>query len=105
MFNKGKIEDIQEMYKNLLRKYHDNFYIEIQRHEDQNEKTFEIFNLNLSKKIDAPIIASHEVFYLDKTMSEAHDVLMCIGTKTYLNDKNRNRLSNHHYLKSSNEMK
>ncbi len=105
LFNKGKIENIEEIYNNLLKKYGDNFYIEIQRHEDQNEKAFEIFNLNLSKKNNIPIIASHEVFYLDKSMSEAHDALMCIGSKTYLNDTNRIKLSNHHYLKSSDEMK
>ena len=38
-------------------------------------------------------------------MHEAHDALMCIGTKTYLNDKNRTKLSNQHYLKSSEEMR
>ena len=38
-------------------------------------------------------------------MHEAHDALMCIGQKTYINDSNRLKLSNQHYLKSSDEMK
>ena len=29
----------------------------------------------------------NEVFYLNKDMHEAHDALMCIGSKTYLNEK------------------
>ena len=37
-------------------------------------------------------------------MFEAHDALMCIGQKTYLNDLNRTKLTNQHYLKSSDEM-
>ncbi len=105
MFNKGKIDDIRSLYQSFKKKFRDNFYIEIQRHDDQNEKAFEIFNLNESKINNIPIIASHEVFYLDKSMSEAHDVLMCIGSKTYLNEKNRIKLSNQHYLKSDEEMK
>ncbi|MDC3233753.1 DNA polymerase III subunit alpha [Candidatus Pelagibacter sp.] len=76
----------------------------MQRHGDKNEKEFEIFNLNLSKKYKIPIIATNEVFYLDKEMHEAHDALMCIGHKTYINDQKRLKLTNNHYFKSSLEM-
>ena len=31
-----------------------------------NEKNLEAYNLNLSKELNIPIIASHEVYYLDK---------------------------------------
>ena len=37
-------------------------------------------------KLEIPIIATHEVYYLDRSMHEAHDALMCIGQKTYLNE-------------------
>ena len=37
-------------------------------------------------------------------MFEAHDALMCIGEKTYVNDSNRTKLTNQHYFKSSDEM-
>ena len=37
-------------------------------------------------------------------MFEAHDVLMCIGEKKYVNDVNRLKLSNQHYFKSSEDM-
>ena len=50
-------------------------------------KEFENFNLKISAKLELPIIASNEVYYLDKDMYEAHDALMCIGEKTYVNDK------------------
>ena len=104
MFNKGLIEDINILYKKLNNKFDNDFYIEIQRHEDQNESQFEIFNLNQSNKLNLPIIATNEVYYLDKSMQEAHDALMCIGQKAYINDKNRIKLSNNHYLKSTEEM-
>ena len=104
LYNKGLFEDIEYIYKKLSQKFVDNFYLEIQRHEDQNEKQFEIFNLNQSNKLNLPLIATNEVYYLDKSMHEAHDALICIGQKTYINDANRYKLSNNHYLKSSDEM-
>jgi len=105
LFNKGLPDEADNIYKILSETFIDNFYIEIQRHNDLNEKQFEIFNLNLSKKYNLPIIATNEVYYLDRSMHEAHDALMCIGQKTYINDTNRLKLSNQHYLKSSDEMK
>ncbi len=104
LFNKGLFEDLDELVKILNDNFKDNFYLEIQRHGDQNEKQFEIYNLNLSKKYKIPIIATNEVYYLDKEMHEAHDALMCIGQKTYLNDQKRFKLTDNHYLKSTNEM-
>ena len=104
LFNKGKFTEIEEIYKLIKKNYGDNFYIEIQRHNDQNEKSFENYNLNLSKKINLPIIATQEIYYLDKSMHDAHEALICIGQKTYLNDKNRLSFSDQHYFKSSDEM-
>ncbi len=104
LFNKGLFKEIEDIISKLSITFQDNFYIEIQRHNDLNEKEFEYFNLNISKKFDLPIIATNEVYYLDKNMFEAHDALMCIGQKTYVNDVNRIKLSNQHYFKSSDDM-
>jgi len=104
LFNKGKFSEINELFLKLKDKFGDRFYIEIQRHGDQNEKDFEKFNLLSSQKLEIPIIATNEVFYLKKDMHEAHDALICIKNKTYINEKNRIRYSNQHYLKSNAEM-
>jgi len=84
--------------------FNDNFYLEIQRHGDQGENNFETYLLNASKKLEIPLIASHEVFYLDKDMHEAHDAFLCVGEKTYVNETNRIKYTNQHYLKDSEEM-
>jgi DNA polymerase III subunit alpha len=104
LFDKGKFSEISNLYKILKKNFKDRFYIEIQRHGDENEKGFEKFNLNQSLKEEIAIIATHEVFYIDKNMHEAHDALICIGNKTYVNEKNRIKFSNQHYLKNDNEM-
>jgi DNA polymerase-3 subunit alpha len=104
LFHKGKFDEIKKIYKKLLSIFNDRFYLEIQRHGDQNEIIFERFNLKESSSLEIPIIATNEVFYLDKNMHEAHDALTCIGSKSYVNDKNRIKYSDQHYFKSNEEM-
>ena len=104
LFEKGRFEEILKLYKSLSSKFNDNFYLEIQRHGDQNEIAFEKFNLEQSLKIKIPIIATNEVYYLTPDMHEAHDALTCIGSKSYVNEKNRIKYSNQHYFKSNEEM-
>ena len=104
LFDKGKFTEIHDIYYKLKKTFGDRFYIEIQRHNDLNEKAFEKFNLKKSSDLEIAIIATNEVFYISKDMHEAHDALICIGNKTYVNEKNRLRFTNQHYLKKNSEM-
>ena len=104
LFDKGKFSEIHDLYNKLKSVFGDRFYLEIQRHNDQNETEFEKFNLNKSLELEIPIIATNEVFYLNKELHEAHDALICIGNKTYVNDKNRLKFSDQHYCKNNSEM-
>ena len=104
LFEKGKTNEIKDLYSKLKLNYDDRFYIEIQRHNDENEVIFEKFNLKKSFELKIPLIATNEVFYMNKDMHEAHDALICIKNKTYINEKNRLKLSNHHYFKDDIEM-
>ncbi len=104
LFDKGKFSEIDELYNKIKNTFNDRFYLEIQRHNDQNEIGFEKFNLKKSLDLEIPIIATNEVFYLDKEMHEAHDALICIRNKTYVNEKNRLKYTDQHYLKTNSEM-
>ena len=104
LFEKGRFDEISQLYKKLSNNFNDRFYLEIQRHGDQNEISFEKFNLDKSSEFKIPIIATNEVYYLNPDMYEAHDALTCIGSKTYVNEKNRVKYSDQHYLKSNEEM-
>ena len=104
LFDKGKFTEIKDLYFKLKSNFEDKFYIEIQRHGDQNESGFEKFNLTKSQDLKIPLIATNEVFYLNKEMHEAHDALICIKNKTYVNEKNRINFSDQHYFKNDSEM-
>ena len=104
LFDKGNFSEIHDLYSKIKSSFGDRFYLEIQRHNDQNEVGFEKFNLKKSLELKIPIIATNEVFYLNKDMHEAHDALTCIGNKTYINDKSRKKFSDQHYFKTNPEM-
>ncbi len=104
LFEKGKFTEIYNLYDQIKKSFGNRFYIEIQRHNDLNEVGFEKFNLKQSLELEIPIIATNEVFYISKDMYEAHDALICIGHKTYVNEKNRLKFTDQHYLKSNSEM-
>ena len=93
-----------EFVKNIKSVFKDNFFYEIQRHSDVNESKIENYLLNSSKNLNIPLIATHEVFYINQDMFEAHDAYICIGQKSYVDDKNRISYTDQHYLKSNAEM-
>ncbi len=101
---KNKIKDIEILSTKLNKIFSDSFYLEIQRHNDESEKRFENILLEISNKTEIPLIASQEVYYINKDMYEAHDALLCIGEKTYVSEKNRKKFTNQHYLKTSDEL-
>jgi len=100
----NKIKNFNETIDLLKKHFTNRIYIEIQRHNENNEKNFENHLLNISKSTQIPLIATQEVFYLDKDMYEAHDALTCIGKKNFVDDKNRFRFSNQHFLKNHEEL-
>ena len=104
LFQTNKIKDFNEIISLLKKKFTNRIYFEIQRHNENNEKNYENFILNQSYLFKIPLIASQEVFYLNEEMYEAHDVLRCIGEKNFVDDKNRLRLSNQHFLKKDKDL-
>ena len=58
LFDKGKFAEIHDLYSEIKKISGDRFYVEIQRHNDQNEINFEKFNLDKSLELEIPIIAT-----------------------------------------------
>ena len=104
LFDANKTKKLNEIVDLINKNFKNKIYFEIQRHNENDEKSFESYILNLSEELGIPLIATQEVFYLKPEMYEAHDALKCIGEKQFVNDKNRFRYSDQHYLKSHDEI-
>lgn len=62
-------------WKNL---FGDDFYLEINRHDLEEENRLNEILVGFSKKHDIKLIAANEYYYLDREDAKAHDVLICI---------------------------
>ena len=92
--------------------FQDDFYIELMRHNQQDENIVNETLLKFSKEHDVKVVATNNTFYLNKEDANAHDILLCVkdGEKQ-ATPKGRGRgyrygLPNEeYYFKSSEDMK
>jgi len=83
-----KAEEAAQEYQNIFGK--DNFFIEIQSHFRKSEsKNLYPDLIELSKKLEIPLIATNDVHYISKEDEDYHDVLLAIGTGNKISDPNR----------------
>ena len=87
LFYANKIKQFEKIIEKFKLSFKDRMYVEIQRHGENLESNYENYLLKISSSYDLPIIASQEVYYLDRSMAEAHDALLCIGEKQFIDDK------------------
>ena len=96
-------EDAAVYFKELFGK--DSFFLEIQIHGIKEERIAAKEIYSLSKRLQIPLVATNDAHYLNKDDAEAHDVLLCIGTKNFLSDPARMRFHGENfYFKSEEEM-
>lgn len=82
-----------------------NFYLALQDHQLEQEKTLREPLLRLSKEWNIPLAATNQVYYLEKEDMFAHECLLAIKNGDKLQDDDRQQLgSDQFYLKSSAEM-
>ncbi len=104
LFKLNKVKDIEEIVIKLKDSFKDRFYFEIQRHKEPEESNYENYLISLSSKHQIPLIASQEVFYIEEDMAEAHDALICIGQKNFVEDSKRTKFNNQHYIKKNKDL-
>jgi len=104
LFKQNKLKQIEETTKELKNIFRDRFYLEIQRHNEPGEENYENFIIKISETNQIPLIATQEVFYLKKDMYEAHDALICIGEKNFVDDPNRVKFSDQHFIKKNEDI-
>jgi len=92
--------------------FKDDFYIELMRHHQQDEKIVNETLLKFSKNHHIKVVATNNTFYLTQEDSNAHDILLCVkdgekqATPIGKGRGYRYGLPNdEYYFKSSQEMK
>ena len=68
----------EEALKWWLDIFGDDFYIELNRHDLDEENHLNEVLVSLASKYSVKLVAANELFYLDQEDAKAHDVLICI---------------------------
>lgn len=92
------LDQLQEIFPD------DNFYIELNRHGDEQEESLEDKFLDIAVKRSIPLVATNNNYFLSPELFEAQEILICIGESDFLSNQNRKTVSNQQFFKSPQEM-
>ena len=88
-----KAEEIAILYKSIFK---DRYYLEVQDHghpenpltnKEQNKVNNKI--IKLATKLDIPVVATVDAHYLKPEDKDAHEILLCVGTGSFLSEEKR----------------
>ena len=88
----------------IIQAFRNNIFVEIQRHGLGAQKEVEGLLLRFAYSNDLPLLATNDVFFANKSDFQAHDVLSCISSGSYVVQEDRHRLTPEHYFKTAREM-
>ncbi len=107
----GQMLKAEALADRLAASFGDRLYVELQRHPGENgqlmaaEAASEGGLVDLAYAKGLPLVATNDVYFPKTTMYEAHDALICIAEKAYVDQSQpRRRLTPQHYFKSAEEM-
>jgi DNA polymerase III subunit alpha len=108
--NRGQVRDFEAALTAAARFQdifgRDNFFIEIQDHGMAAQKAIMADLLDVSRQLDAPLLATNDAHYTRREEHDSHDVLLCIQTGSMRDDPRRLRFDGtEHYLKTAAEMR
>lgn len=100
----NRLEDAEDVLKNLLDIFGNRLYMEISRIGLEEEKKSENIFIDLAYKYNIPLVATNEAFFFDVDMYEAHDALVCVAEGEYVANENRKKYSLNNRFKTQEEM-
>ena len=101
----GRIDDAKET-ANWYREVFDGYYFELQdtsalpEFAPANRKLVE-----LSKEMGIPLVATNDSHYLFPDEHDSHDILLCIGTNSTVQEEKRMKMMGALYVRSEEEMR
>ncbi|MEH0831690.1 DNA polymerase III subunit alpha [Anaplasma bovis] len=93
-----------EVINKLLQVFTGNLYVELQRHGLAAQKELEGSLVEFAYNNNIPLVATNDVFFAYREDFQAHDILSCISSGSFVVQEDRDRLTQEHYLKTAKEM-
>ena len=84
----------------------DHLFVELQDHGITAQKQTNPALVRIARRLGAPLLATNDSHYTDRSDAVAHDALLCVQTGATIDDPNRFKFEGEeHYLKSAEEMR
>ena len=100
--NIEKAEEVAMWHKNL---FGEDYYLEIQPNGLPEQVLVNQKLIEMSKKLDIPLVATNDAHYLNKEDAYNHEILLCIQTGKRMTDEDRMKMgASEFYVKSQEEM-
>ncbi len=100
--HQGQYDQAKEIATWYKRVFGDRYYLEIQDHGhpknsmyNSEQHTINDQVLKLGKELDIPVVVTCDAHYLRHEDQEAHEILLCVGTGSFLSDEKRMSLKNY----------
>jgi DNA polymerase-3 subunit alpha len=95
---KTKLLQLRDLFPGRL-------YVEICRQGLPEQEKLNSFLIGAARELSLPLVATNDVYYLEREDQTAQEVLVCIGTNKTLQDESRFKLgSDQFYFRSAEEM-
>jgi DNA polymerase-3 subunit alpha len=100
----GQQAAAEDTLKTMAAAFPDRLYVELQRHNQPEERATEDGLLDLAYGLKLPLVATNDVHFGRANMYEAHDALLCIADGAFVSQDDRRRLTREHRFKTAAEM-
>ncbi len=102
----GNYNEAKALALRLKGMFKDDFYIELQDHGIPAQRQVLPGLVQIAHEIGVRIVATNDVHYVNKEDAQVQDVLLCVQTNTFVDERNRMRMeADEFYLKSEEEMR
>lgn len=110
LIREEKEEEAFEWMEEMVDHFGDDFYVEIQPNEMEEQVSFNLKLVEMAEELDASIVSTCDVHYLERKSWETHDVLLALregqrGKRVLVSDPDRFRYTTRElYLKTRTEV-
>ena len=85
----NEFDKAKDLIIKLKEEFKDDFYLELQSHDWEPQKKINKFLRQMSKELDIKTLVGADSHYVNHKDQYEHEIILCIGTASNINDKDR----------------
>ena len=105
LFVQDRETDARAALSEMKAVFGDRFYVELQRHDTNEERAAEPGLVSFAYDHDVPLVATNDVYFGPPHMAKAHDALLCISDGAFLGQDDRRKITPEHWFKPADDMR